>query len=109
MPTVINVQANVVWRASRGDDTSRWVGFCDDLGITTEAESLDELHSLIPEAMHILMLDLVEDNEFDDFLRQKGWSSTAEELGAALVHPLGFHVPWQMIAEGQNGSEREVA
>ncbi|MBC6437943.1 MAG: hypothetical protein GDA52_07365 [Rhodobacteraceae bacterium] len=91
------LQAHVVWCATRGADPSRWIGSCEGLGIVTEADSLD--------ALHILMLDLVEDGEFDEFLRRNGWSSSSEDSEGAPA----FNIPWNMIAEGQDDPVRRVA
>lgn len=93
MTTVIHVNANLQWRAERGRGSDHWIGFCDALGISTEAESLDELHSLIPEAIHLLMVDLFEDNELDEFLHERGWATmpTAERTSGDATHGLALH------------------
>jgi len=101
MTTVVKVQANLVWRAERGSHSDRWIAFCDPLGISTEADTLDELHSVIPEAIHILMLDLFEDNEFDAFLRERGWTATRAEQPTQDGEAT-FHVPWELLV--QHGS-----
>ena len=108
MSKVITIQANVRWRAERGENPERWVGFCDELGITTEAGSLDELHSLIPEAISILLADLLEDNELDTFLSVKGWEYS-EKTDMRASHPSEVHIPWHLIYEAQNDPKRAFA
>lgn len=93
----INIHAIMNWQAKRSQDGG-WVGICKDLGITTEADTLDELHSLAPEAMELLFLDLLEDGELDEFLSQKGWEYSK---GAGDTPKPGFHVPWQLLAAGK--------
>jgi len=110
MTTVIQIQANLQWRAERGVHSDRWIGFCDPLGISAEATTLDELHTLIPEAIHILMLDLLEDNELDGFLMERGWSSMAHTVNAAApaTQP-EFRVPWFLsIADAADGRARKA-
>src|SRR6266508_1294623 len=95
----VNIEAKVRWRAFRSPTSKRWIGVCDELNLSTEADSLDELHSLIPECIHLLMIDLLEDNELEQYLRDKGWRAT----NLPTRRPRGaieFDVPWQLIAEG---------
>jgi predicted RNase H-like HicB family nuclease len=104
MTTVITVNANLEWRAQRGDDAG-WVAFCDALGLATEAETLDELHSLIPEAIHLLLIDLFEDNELDAFLKTRGWQTTQVQAASNDDYPVRVP-PWQLSVAGGNGSAR---
>ena len=66
------IQAEITWRAEPGDIPGSWVGFCDDLGITIEASSRDELRSLAMESMKSVIGNLLEEGELEDFLRFKG-------------------------------------
>ncbi|PZQ13660.1 MAG: hypothetical protein DI565_14055 [Ancylobacter novellus] len=102
---VVAIEANVLWQAVKSASSDRWIGVCEELNLSTEADSLDELHSLIPETMHLLFADLVEENEFADYLTERGWK--AGDLPDMTRGDLEFDVPWKMIAEGQsNGAER---
>jgi hypothetical protein len=71
-----------------------------------EADSLDELHGVIPEAIHLLMIDLLEDNELDKYLRERGWQ--ALNMPSRPDGDVQFDVPWQLIAEGARGTERRA-
>ena len=106
MPTVrkVTIEANVGWRAQRSTTSQRWIGVCEELNLSMEADSLDELHSLIPETMHLLMIDLLEDNELDQYLRDRGWRSN--QIPAHDRDDIEFEMPWHMVAEGKLGSER---
>lgn len=103
MATVITVNATLSWRAQRGAE-SGWVAFCDPLGLATEAETLDELHSLIPEAIHLLMVDLFEDNELDAFLKARGWQTS--EVQAVSNDDRPIRVPWELSIAGEDGRAR---
>lgn len=102
--TIIRLNANLAWRAEKGAQSNHWIGFCDALGISTEADSLDELHSLIPEAIHLLMVDIVEDGELDEFLRDKGWTASHDEIDGDFE----VDVPWYLVANGTYGQARQI-
>lgn len=104
MAVVIHINANLAWRAERGARSSRWIGFCDALGISAEADSLDELHDAIPEAIDLLMTDLVEDNELDEFLEDRGWTTSRSEV--VQEGDGGVSVPWFLVTEGGYGPSR---
>jgi hypothetical protein len=105
---VVTIEAkNVQWRVMRGANTRHLIAVCDALNLCLEAESETELRSLIPEAMHTLMVDLFEDNEIEQYLREKGWR--ALNLPARPDGDIRFDVPWELIAEGaRRDSERRA-
>ncbi len=73
MPMItIQVQAQLVWAATR-TKRNTLVASCDPIGLTVEADNEHELGSLIGEAIHVLMSDLLEDGELPQFLQQHGW------------------------------------
>lgn len=93
----VNIEAIVQWRHRRSPTSSRYIAICDELNLCLEADSEEELRSLIPEAMHLLMVDLLADNEIDQYLREKGWQ--AINLPARLEGNVEFNVPFELIAE----------
>lgn len=101
----VSIEAKVAWRAAYSPSSRRWIGVCDELNIATEAGSLDELHTLIPESISLLLSDLVEDDEFERYLRDKGWQ-LAGEAPHGEAGDLEFDLPWHMITEGNCGIER---
>ena len=108
MPTVrkrVTIQANVEWVSFQSSTSKRYIGVCDMLNLSLEADSEDELRSLIPEAMDLLMGDLLSDNELDGFLKEKGWQ--AINLPARPDGDIKFEVPFELIAAGaRRDSER---
>jgi hypothetical protein len=64
-----------------------------------EAESLDELHSVIEEALQLLLTDLLRDNELDAFLRERGWNAVNLPGKVIPGEEVRFDVPWHLIAE----------
>lgn len=96
-PLLVSIQANVAWRVSQSAP-NRWIAVCDELNMSTEGESLDEIHSLIPETMDLLFSDLLNDSELEAFLRERGWSTQAPL--PRDTQNVDFDLPWQMITEG---------
>lgn len=110
MPVVlIQIQghAQIQWRAHRSATSKRWIGVCEAMNLVTEADTLDELHSLIDETLQLLLTDLLRDNELDQFLREHGWK--AVNLPAkAIPNDVEFNVPWELVAESARDSERRA-
>lgn len=100
MPAVVtvNVGAAIQWFAHYSPSSGQWIGICDALGLTLEAGSLDELHSVIEEGIQLMMRDLLEDNELESFLRDMGWSMGAIP-GNRPAQSVEFDIPWQLVAE----------
>ena len=104
----IEIKANLQWAAIPGKKHGIWIGVCEALGLSIEADSLDELHSIIPESMHTLMIDLLQDNEFESYLREKGWTADGFERGQTQ-DGVNIHVPWQLtVPEGHNDTKRRA-
>ena len=78
---------------------------CDAMKLVTEADTLDELHSLIEETIQLTLTDLLEDGELDVYLRDIGWRA-----GPMPVRQDGrdveFDVPWELVAERARSTER---
>ena len=103
MRVVIHLQSQVVqvvWRAVRSPTSRRWIGVCDALNLVTEADSLDELHSVIPESIHLLLEDLLSENELDRYLKERGWTAENVPPSPAQAKDVQFDVPWELVAEG---------
>jgi Domain of unknown function (DUF1902) len=105
----IQLEAKVQWNAIQGAGKGIWIGVCDALNLSVEADSLDELHNLIPESIQLLMMDLVMDNEFDQYLLDRGWQAKGVARPDELEET-EFRVPWHLLVpEGRNGTERRLS
>jgi hypothetical protein len=106
--TVITLQSQLLWRAAQ-TPSGNWMGICDAMNIAVEADNLDQLHSIIPETINLLFLDLLQDGEVNQYLRERGWN---EEIPASAMQSLSqgnveFDVPWQLVlAERTRDSSR---
>lgn len=104
----VEIQANVMWRAFKSPTSSRHIAVCDELNLCLEGDDELELRSLIPEAMQLLMMDLLADNEIDQYLRERGWQ--AVNLPQRANGDVEFHVPFELIAEDKRlDSTRRVS
>ncbi len=110
MPAIhVRIEAkNIAWKVFQSPTSRRWIAVCDVLNLCLEGDSENELRSLIPEAIHLLMTDLLVDRELDQFLREQGWH--ALNLPAYPRGNIKFDVPWHIVAEGarQRDSERRA-
>lgn len=106
-PVIVRLQSQLQWRATKIPASGRWIGICDAMSLSMEADSLDELHSLINETLQLVFIDLLEDNELDQFLQERGWQA----VNLPTQHDGGdieFDVPWELIAEGARDPERRA-
>ena len=101
----VQIQAQLEWRAGRSPTSGRWVAVCDAMNLAMEADSLDELHSLIHESIQLMLTDLLEDDELDAFLNERGWSA-AGVPAPQQRRDVSFDVPWELIAAGSHDTER---
>jgi hypothetical protein len=93
------LQSTLRWAVKHSSTSQRYIGACEPLNIVLEADSLDEMYSLINESLQLLFADLLSDNELDAFLRKKGW--TAVNLcEAGSSDGVTFDVPWELVAAG---------
>lgn len=108
MNVVVKLEANIQWHTRPSTTSARWIGVCEPMNLSMEAETLDELHSVIEETMQLVLTDLLRENELQEYLEEHGWR--ASNLDSATVNDdVAFDVPWQMITERPPlDSERRV-
>ena len=106
-PIQIALQANIQWRATQSPTSKRWIGICDPMNLSMEADSLDELHSIVGETLQFVLADLLHDNELDAYLRERGWQVIGQQPIAtnAKVH---FQVPWELVVRDAGDSPRSA-
>ncbi|SPF53100.1 hypothetical protein SBA4_5440026 [Candidatus Sulfopaludibacter sp. SbA4] len=104
MPTLVRVQADIplqCFRAAGGN----WVGVCDALKLTVQAETWADLMEDVGLTLDAVMKDLFTSNELPQFLLDRGWTL----LGAIpnAQEDVRFDVPFipAMVA---NGTPREL-
>jgi hypothetical protein len=95
----VEIAAKLEWRAAQNPATKCWIGVCEAMNLAMEADSLDELHSVIGETLDLVFTDLLEDNELEKYLQERGWQARNLPRGR-VAENVKFEVPWQLIAAG---------
>lgn len=107
MPNIVKLHGNFQWLVYRRVEGGRWIGMCEALNLALEAESLDELHSVIYEGTDLLMRDLLEDNEIESYMTERGWKivglpANNKEQNVRFELP---NIDWRFV-RSIDGSER---
>ena len=74
MTLIIHFAANVQtqWQVVRGR-SGCWVGICNPLSLTVEADTYEQLAHLVGHSIDDLMRDLIQSGELPRFLLDHGW------------------------------------
>jgi len=102
----VEINATLQWVFFKDDASQRWIAVCDPLGLTIEAETHTELRENIEDGLNLLFLDLVRENEFEGYLRQRGWSVTGRHPAAG--EKVRFDVPFELVSKGRRDSENRI-
>lgn len=101
MRSIINVEAKLQWKAFKAT-SGRWIGVSDAMGLTMEGDTLDDLLAAINETINLVLTDLLEDNELEAYLTNKGWHAKLPENREDLA----FKVPFELIVKSGYDSSR---
>ena len=101
-PTIVHINANLQWKCIRTKE-GNYIGVCDPLRITLQADTFAELTEEINISLDALLKDLLSEGELEKFLRDQGWSA----VGPIPVRPanIRFDVPFSIEAAGTNGKQ----
>jgi hypothetical protein len=102
----VEVKGLIGWVVTQGT-SGHWIAVCDPMNLALEADSLDELYSVINEGVHLLFRDLLKDNELDQYLRERGWHAAGMPEGP-VGDDIEFRVPWQMLVGAPNDIARSA-
>lgn len=106
MTTVVKIEASIPWMVSRRAPDRRWIGVCDVLNLAMEADSLDELHSVVGEAIDLLFRDSLEDNELQRFFGERGWKSP--DVPSRAPNGISFQVPIELLIKSMHDPEQRA-
>jgi hypothetical protein len=83
-----------------------WVAACDPLKLTVQSDTWAELMEDIGLTLNAMMCDLLQTNELDRFLRDRGWRL----VEAVPDNPANvrFDLPFIPQMDGANGTPRFV-
>lgn len=102
--TTVRVNANVQWRWRVGSG-GNYVAICDSMKVSVQARTWSELIEEINIATNALVMDLVETNEFEDFMREHGWTLAGRVSGRP--EDVRYEVPFELLqfSGAMNGLE----
>jgi hypothetical protein len=91
----VNIKGRLVWvtQVTRGGTI---VAACDPLGLTLEADDMEELRPMIAETLHFLLLDLFQEGDMEGFLRAHGWSLSTPVARTTSGEMPRFDVPFEL-------------
>ena len=75
-PQVIRIEGNTEWVVM--EDGGYWIGICDPLHLTLQADTYVELMEDIGTTLDALLNELVETDDFEQFLLKHGWAVQEE-------------------------------
>lgn len=81
---LVRIQGNVRWDIQPAEGGC-YVGVCDELGLTMQADTWAELMQAIGSTLEMLFKDLCEADEFDQFLREHGWEADGQIDADAII------------------------
>ena len=70
---VFKIEGKMHWRAAQDPESGYWVATCDMLGLNAGGETFEKLQECMAEVMEFLFVDLHEDGDLDEFLKEHGW------------------------------------
>jgi hypothetical protein len=103
---IVRIHANVAWKWREAAGRN-YVAICDSLKLTLQAPSWTDLMQDISNTMDALLKDLVESNEFEQFIQEHGWQQVSPL--PANSADMRFEVPFSLYPldrAAMNGSQR---
>lgn len=94
-----DLKAQIAWRAMRDRKTQAWVGICDALKLTVEADTWSDLQQTIDEVQQALFSDLLTEGELERFLRDHGWSPVGPLPQRSEHERVRFDMPWALMRD----------
>ena len=88
--------------ARQSETSSGWIGECPEMGIVVYSETLDGLFSEFDETLTLLITDLIEEGDLQEFLVSKGWIKSGPKVKQSPKSVIGQFmnnpVPWELVA-----------
>ena len=107
---IVYIDASVAWHVGHDPERGRWYGVCPDLNLNASGDTQFDMLECAGEAVQLLFEDLVEDDELDAFLEERGWtkanpkeSSTPKFVDPEESSTPKFDVPFEMKLHAEAG------
>ncbi len=92
----INGMVRWVYSQTKG---GTWLAICEDLKLTMEGDTYQEMLENLSEGIQLLLVDLVKTGDFDRFLREKGWHKAPAHIPANVtLRTVRFDIPMEIVA-----------
>ena len=95
---IVEIDADVAWRAWRSRDSGEWVAECTSLGLTATGTTWADLHAYIAEVQQHLFRDVAKEGDaiFRRFLETHGFRVISRSRLPAQRERLRFDVPFRV-------------
>jgi len=74
MRVTVHIKGKLMWKWGRTKN-GNYIAVCDPIGQTVQASKFGELLETINEALDSTFRELLSSGDFEEFLRDRGWSS----------------------------------
>ena len=103
---VVRVKSDVEWAVVEGTN-GYWVGICEPLKLTVQADTYANLMEDIGLTMSAVLKDLIETDELHQFLQSHGWSLQGPYQGPyeKVDH---FDIPFHTTRQSSYDSARQL-
>lgn len=97
---VVKIEANIEWQVTKTPGGTL-VAVCDSLGLTSEGADDLDLWLNINESMQLVLNNLLQCGELNQFLHARGWRAKTE-IRSHGDSRIPFDVPFELIKQQQN-------
>ena len=106
---IVEIKGDNPWPVTRSR-TGPWIGICEPLKLTTQAETWSEFMSDISWAMEAVFEDLLKTGDPERFLRERGWTTRPVDTPRARFQTVKFDFPFcpRMVDPGDQAQTLSV-
>jgi hypothetical protein len=105
--TLIRINGQVPWRCFPSR-SGNWIGICDPLKLTLQAESWSELTEEMGITLDAFLKELFATNEFERFMRENGWNVIGPIPTQEQAKHIRFDLPYVPLMTGPYDTSRCV-
>jgi len=103
--TLVRINGQVPWRCFPAQ-SGNWIGICDPLKLTLQAETWGELVEEMGITLNSFLTELFTSNNFDRFMRENGWSVIGPIPRQEQAKQLRFDLPFVPMITGPYDTSR---
>jgi len=104
---LVHIQGSVVWHSYHNPKSDKWIGICDSLKLTAQGDTWNDLYEVIRDSITGLLRELVVTQDFNRFLRDRGWKLKLPLPSFRRPSDLEFDIPIELLQE-RYGSKAEL-